>query len=80
MPQSRPSLSISPELPVVCGQLVRRAAGHLAVASYLPLSIAAAAVTSLKVEPGGSVSLDRPVEQRLGRVGLEPVVVALDRW
>ena len=55
VPQLRPSLSIRPELPVVCGSWYVGPPGTSLSASYLPLSIAAAAVTSLNVEPGGSV-------------------------
>ena len=46
--------------PVVCGSWYVVPPGTSLSASYLPLSIAAAAVTSLNVEPGGSVGLDAP--------------------
>ena len=52
VPQSRPSLSITPELPVVWGSWYVVPPGTSLSSVYLPLSIAADAVTSLNVEPG----------------------------
>ncbi len=54
-PQSRPSLSITPLGPLVSGSWYVAPPGTCESLSYCPLSIAAAAVTSLNVEPGGRV-------------------------
>ena len=75
----RPSLSISPVSPRVSGSWYVAPAGTMDEASQLPLSIAAAAVTSLNVDPGGSVIWMPAVEQRLGGVLVELVVVLGDR-
>ena len=49
----------------VYGSLSDAGPGTTVVGVYCPDSSAAAAVTSLNVEPGGSVIASGPVEQRL---------------